>query len=416
MNQLIVPKSRPLTGRVRVSAAKNALLPEMAAALLCDHTVLEDVPRLQDVFVMAGILRKFGAEITTHGRAFVIDCSHINSYEAIDGPVHKLRASILVLGPLLARYGEARIGTPGGCPIGERPIDIHIEGLRAMNAQISINGHIEATTTGLRGADIMLPYPSVGATENLMMAATLAKGKTIIRNAAKEPEIGDLAQMLRAMGAHIEGEAEGEIHIEGKKSLSSVVHHPIPDRIETGTLMVAAAITGGDVTLQPVRCEHLLPTCIALSQAGARISVAGNAIRVQAPPRLQPLNVRSMPYPGFPTDMQAQAMALACCAEGQSRIEETVFENRFRHAEEMRKMGADILIHDSYALINGGNTLEGAQVKATDLRGGAALALAGLRAQGVTSISDVYNIDRGYERLDIKLNSLGADIRRVGLM
>lgn len=414
MYSLLVQKSPALQGSVWVSSAKNAVLPIMAAAVLADTVIIEDVPRLQDVFVMNGILTLLGAKIQARGGALHIDASNICRFEAVEPPVRKLRASVLLLGPMLARFGRVKLALPGGCNIGSRPVDLHIHGLCALGADIRVRGGvIEAQANGLHGESVALPFPSVGATENLMMAACLAKGRTRIINAAMEPEICDLGNFLRGMGARIYGDGTSVVEIDGVRRLHPTSHRPIPDRIEAGTIMIASAISGGDVLLHNVMPSHLRPVSKKLLEAGAMVLEGYRCVRVMGPPRLAPISVCARPHPGYPTDLQAQIMALACMAQGESCIEETVFENRFLHIAELQKMGASIEIDGCTARIAGGCSLHGAQVSATDLRGGAALTLAGLCAYGPTRIENTYNIDRGYEGLDLKLCSLGAQIKRI---
>ncbi|MBI5118101.1 UDP-N-acetylglucosamine 1-carboxyvinyltransferase [Candidatus Poribacteria bacterium] len=416
MDAFIIRGSRALKGKVKVRGAKNAVLPIMAAALLTDERcTIENIPTLRDIVTMGKVLKHLGMAIEDNGNgALVVDSSGLANHIAPYELVRTMRASVLVMGPLLARLGKAKVALPGGCAIGLRPIDIHLKGLEALGAKIKIGrGYVEVSGKKLHGAEIRLSYPSVGATENLIMAAALAGGKTVIDNAAREPEIQDLAKFLRSLGAKIEGEGTSRISIEGVQRLGSATHCVTPDRIEAGTYLAAGAITGGRVTVEGVVEEHLKPVSLKLAEAGVNIEVDGSSITASIPGRMRPLNIRTMPYPGFPTDMQAQFMALMTVTPGISSITETVFENRFMQVAELNRMGADIRIEHNTAIINGVNNLSGAEVMASDLRASAALVLAGLVARGETHISRIYHIDRGYEQIECKLRDLGADIERV---
>lgn len=416
--RIIINGGRPLVGRVHIDGAKNAVLPIIAASLLSSRpTTLRDIPWLNDVATACEVIAHLGATARRSGADLVIDPSGLTDVEAPYELVRKMRASFLVLGPLLARLGRARISLPGGCAIGTRPIDLHLKGLEALGAKIVIgHGRIEAVVADhLHGAHIYLDFPSVGATENLMMAAVLACGTTTIENAAEEPEVVDLANFINTMGGRVYGAGTPVIRIEGEPELNGTTYSVIPDRIEAGTFMVAAAITGGDVVLENVVSEHLKPVIAKLGEAGVIVSEeAGGQLRVTAPERPRATDIKTLPYPGFPTDMQAQFMALLTIAEGTSIVTETVFENRFMHVDELKRMGAQIKIEGRSAVVRGQRQLQGASVRATDLRAGAALVLAGLAADGTTEVSGVDHIDRGYIAFDEKLARLGADLKRVG--
>lgn len=415
MSKIIVEKSGPLKGTVRVSGAKNAVLPILAATLLStEKCILEEVPALRDVDVICEVLSSLGADVKRLERDKVeVLASRLDEVEAPYELVRKMRASFLVMGPLLARMGRARISMPGGCAIGTRPIDLHLKGFKALGANITLgHGFVEASADKLIGTKIYLDFPSVGATENIMMAAVLAEGETIIQNAAEEPEITDLANFLNKMGANIKGAGTDTIKIKGVKELLGASHPVIPDRIEAGTYMVAAAITGGDVLIDNVVSDHLKPIIAKLKECNMDVIEKSSSIRVIGKTRPQAVDIKTMPYPGFPTDMQSQFMALMSVAQGTSVAIETVFENRFMHVSELKRMGADIKIEGRSAIIEGRNTLLGAPVKATDLRAGAALILCGLVAEGKTEISNTYHIDRGYVNIEDKLRNLGANIYR----
>lgn len=419
MERYIVHGPVRLCGTVRVSGSKNAVLPMMAATVLTGHPcIIHGVPDLSDVSVMSQILKTLGSEVefrreAPHGHQLVIDASSLHSHEVPEGLMRQMRSSIFLMGPLLARLGKVKVSYPGGCAIGPRPIDLHLRGLQALGARIQEKaGYIVAECNRLTGAEIHLDFPSVGATENIMMAAVLASGTTIIRNAAKEPEIVELQNFLNAMGARVKGAGMDVIRIEGVKELGPAEHTVIPDRIEVGTLMVGAAITRGSVRILNCIPEHVQAVTAKLREAGVRVIEDRNSIIVEANDRPAAIDVKTLPYPGFPTDMQAQIMALTCIANGTSVITETIFESRFKHAEELRRMGAKIKTEGRTAVVKGVNSLSGALVEVSDLRGGAALVLAALAAEGTSVIEGIHHIDRGYERLDEKLRLLGARIER----
>ncbi|NNU90130.1 UDP-N-acetylglucosamine 1-carboxyvinyltransferase [Anoxybacillus sp. CHMUD] len=417
MEKIIVRGGKRLSGTVKVEGAKNAVLPVIAATLLASEgkSVIYDVPELSDVYTISEVLRHLQADVTVGNNNIVVDASGELTIEAPFEYVRKMRASVLVMGPLLARKGRARVALPGGCAIGSRPIDQHLKGFEAMGATVKIgNGFIDAEVNGkLRGAKIYLDFPSVGATENIMMAAVLAEGTTVIENCAKEPEIVDLANFLNAMGAKVRGAGTGTIRIDGVTTLYGAEHTVIPDRIEAGTFMIAAAITGGNVLVQGAVPEHLTSLIAKLEEMGVTIVEEDSGLRVIAPDKLKAVDVKTMPHPGFPTDMQSQMMALLMKAEGTSMVTETVFENRFMHVEEFRRMNADMKIEGRSVIINGPCNLQGAEVAATDLRAAAALILAGLAAEGYTRVTELKHLDRGYVRFHEKLAALGADIERV---
>jgi len=425
MNDIIrVEQSGPLTGEISVEGAKNSALKLMAAALLVPGiTTLENVPDIADVQVMCEALGALGVAIErpeTH--TLSIDATEITSHRAPYEVVAKMRASTAVLGPLTARLGRASVALPGGCNIGSRKIDMHIAGLEALGATCRIlHGFIECSApengvgAGLRGADVALDFPSVGATENLIMAAVLARGETIITNAAREPEIGDLVDFLNAAGAHIEGKGHSMLTIQGVDELQSVTHRVVGDRIEAGTYIVAACITGGPLTVRGFDPAHLKIVLEKLAQTGAEITPLTDGVTVDRRGDIIPVDIQTLPFPGFPTDMQAQMMAYLTQAHGSSIITENVFENRFMFADEIGRMGADIRIESHHALVKGDTLLSGAPVMATDLRGGAALVLAGLAAAGVTEVGNVHHIDRGYERFCEKLRNVGAPVERVSM-
>jgi len=403
-----------------VSGAKNAVLPCMAAAVLNPgRLVLRGVPLISDVTVMKSILSGLGVHVELahdgEGAKLEIDASTLSSSEVHERLMRQMRSSVFLMGPLLARTGEVRISYPGGCAIGPRPINMHLKGLRAMGVEIRERyGFVHGYTGGLRGADINLDYPSVGATENIMMAAVLAEGTTVIRNAAREPEVVALADLLSSMGGKVKGAGSDVIRIEGVSGLSPATHDIIPDRIEAGTFMAAAAITGGEVLIEGACPDHMGAAIAKIRECGARVTLGDRWIRVQGPERLQPVDIKTLPYPGFPTDLQNQLMALLCVAHGTSIVTETVFENRFKVAQEFQRMGADIQIEGRSAIIKGVAGMSGAHVQAfDDLRGGAALVIAGLRADGVTTVEGVHHLDRGYEDFVQKLAGLGALVRRM---
>ncbi len=414
MDKIVINGGVPLRGEVSVSGAKNSALPLLFATLLTDGvSEITNVPDLRDITTAVKLLRELGAEVETADHCCRIDSRRIQSIEASYDLVKTMRASVLVLGPLLARCGHARVSLPGGCAIGARPINLHLKGLEALGAKIRIDhGYVEATAPRLRGARISFDMPTVGGTENLLMAAALAQGETVLENAAREPEVVQLAEALISMGANIEGAGTAIVHIQGVDSLKPLCCQVIPDRIEAGTFMVAAAITGGDVLVQGAVRKDLEALISKLVEAGVRISEEGDALRVVGPKKPKAVDIRTSVFPGFPTDMQAQFMALMTLAEGSSRIAETVFENRFMHVCELQRMGADIQIDGNSAMIRGVQKLTGAPVMATDLRASASLILAGLAAENTTEVSRIYHLDRGYERIEKKLATLGARIRR----
>lgn len=417
MEKIVVRGGKRLKGRVKVHGAKNAVLPIIAASILASRGehVIDEIPLLEDVKTITALLQSLGVTAELGEDSVRICAEKVAHTEAPYELVRKMRASFLVMGPLLARKRHARIPLPGGCAIGSRPIDQHLKGLEAMGAVFEMGkGIIEGRVPDrLRGARIYLDVASVGATENIMMAATLAKGRTVIENAAREPEIVDLANFLNAMGAKVRGAGTGTIRIEGVDILRGTSYTVIPDRIEAGTYMVAAAITRGEVFVEGAISDHLGPVIAKMREMGIHVLEGENGVLVRAGGNLRPVDVKTLPYPGFPTDMQAQFMALLATVKGTSVITETVFENRFMHVEEMKRMGAHIKIDARTAIIDGGHPLSGAQVKATDLRSGAALVLAGLAAEGETEVTELHHIDRGYVQLVEKLKSLGADIERL---
>ena len=415
MDKIIVEGGRPLKGEVNISGAKNAALPILVSSLLTDGLcTFSNVPNLKDIESIKLLLSHLGAKIETDEDVVKIDAGNILNHEAPYELVRKMRASILVLGPLVARLKKARVSLPGGCAIGARPINLHLKGLACLGASIELkHGYVEAYAKKLKGSEIYLDIATVTGTENIMMAAVLAKGSTVIHNAAREPEIIALADVLNKMGADIRGAGTSAITIMGVSSLSPVSVSIIPDRIETGTFMVAAALTGGDVKLLGTEPDHLEAVIHKLSLTGARIKIDGKNIRVKGIDNITSVDVKTLPYPGFPSDMQAQFMVLMSVARGLSLIFETVFENRFIHVSELKRMGADITIAGNAAMVKGVKKLSGAPVMATDLRASASLILAGLVARGKTEVNRVYHLDRGYEALEEKFASLGAAIKRV---
>jgi len=416
VDKLLIQGGTALSGEVAISGAKNAALPILCASLLTAEPLhLTNVPHLNDISTMLRLLGDMGVAVTMDGvDGMVLDGSGLNSPVASYEMVKTMRASILVLGPLVARCGEARVSLPGGCAIGARPVDQHIKGLQAMGAEIKVEqGYVHAKAARLKGARICTDMVTVTGTENLMMAACLADGETIIENAAREPEVVDLANCLVSMGARISGAGTDVIRIQGVKKLHGATHAIMPDRIETGTYLCAAAATGGDVRLLKTSAAYLDTVVDKLMDAGCEITVERDAIRLQAPSRLKAVSLRTAPYPAFPTDMQAQFMAINCIADGVATIRETIFENRFMHANELARLGADIQIEGSNAIVRGVDRLEGATVMATDLRASASLVIAGLVAQGETLIDRIYHLDRGYERIEEKLAKLGAVVRRM---
>ena len=419
MEKLVIHGGKPLEGTVRVSGAKNAVLPIIVASMLgTTQSTLTEIPKLADVHTVCDVIASLGVHIEHPERdTLVIDAHELTSTTAPYDLVRRMRASFLVMGPLLARKGRAQISLPGGCSIGARPIYLHLKAFEAMGAVINLeNGDIEATApNGLKGAQIYLDFPSVGATENILMAASMAEGKTVLENAAEEPEIVDLATYLNSMGANIRGAGTNVIRIEGVKELHGANHAVIPDRIEAGTFMVGAAMTQGNVFVENAISEHLKPLISKLKEVGAEVQEEIDGIRVIGHAPLRPADIKTLPYPGFPTDMQAQFMALTTICQGTSVVTETVFENRFMHVDEFKRMGAKIRIEGRSAIVEGVPRLKGASVNATDLRAGAALVLAGLVADGETEVGYLYHIDRGYDNLVLKLQRLGADIVRVNI-
>jgi UDP-N-acetylglucosamine 1-carboxyvinyltransferase len=416
MDKLLIEGGVPLEGEVAISGAKNAALPLMCAALLTEEPLrLSNVPHLNDVSTMLRLLAKMGMDVTLDEKSGIVLCAaRLDKPEAPYDLVKTMRASILTLGPLVARTGRARVSLPGGCAIGARPVDIHIRGLQAMGAEIHVeHGYIHATAKRLHGAKIVCDLVTVTGTENLMMAAALADGITVIENAAREPEVLDLAHCLNAMGAKVGGAGSDVITIEGVERLSGASHRIMPDRIETGTFLVAAAATGGRVRLNGTNGAILDAVIEKLREAGAEIRLFDDAIEISAATPLEAVGLRTAPYPAFPTDMQAQFMAMNCVARGTSVITETIFENRFMHAQELLRLGADIEINGNTAVVKGVQQLDGASVMATDLRASASLVIAGLMARGETLIDRIYHLDRGYEHIEEKLSQLGARIRRV---
>lgn len=415
MVRYVVTGKQALSGTVRVSGAKNASLPLLAATLLAEGTsVLLDVPNLADVTHMFEVLERLGCKTQRQNEAVLVDAGSLKEWSVDEELMRRMRASNLILGPLLARYGRVKIAMPGGCAIGSRPMDQHLKGLKDLGVKVKEkHGYIEAWTDGLQGADIYLDVPSVGATENIMMAAVLAQGTTLIHNAAREPEIVDLQNFLNKMGAKVRGAGMDVLRIDGVESLHQAEHTVIPDRIEAGTHMIAGVMTQGDILVENVIPEHLEPVVAKLRQAGANIEVYDESVRVRQRGNIKGVDIKTLPYPGFPTDMQPQFMAMLAMAEGTSVITETIFENRFQHVDELRRMGAQIRVEGRTAVIRGVETLEGAFVEATDLRAGAALFLAALAAEEVTVLEKVEHIDRGYENLEEKYRGLGARLRRV---
>ncbi|KTD20713.1 UDP-N-acetylglucosamine 1-carboxyvinyltransferase [Legionella londiniensis] len=418
MDKLIINGGKPLQGEVLISGAKNAALPIMAATILAnDNVTISNVPHLKDVTTMMELLGQLGAQLIIDEKMNVqVDASHINEFVAPYELVKTMRASILVLGPLLTRFGEADVSLPGGCAIGTRPVDLHLNALKAMGAEISVkNGFIKARCRQrrLQGRTLVFDTVTVGGTENILMAAVLAEGKTIIKNAAREPEVVDLANFLIQMGAKISGAGTPTIEVEGVESLGGGSYSVMPDRIEAGTYLAAGAITRGQVTIKQVKPDNLLSILCKFEEAGAAISIGEDWVSLDMQGlRPQAVNISTAPYPGFPTDMQAQFMVLNCIADGASSIVETIFENRFMHVQELQRMGAHIRLHGNTAMVKGIEKLTAAPVMATDLRASASLILAGLVAEGETRVERVYHVDRGYERIEEKLSMLGADIKR----
>ena len=415
MQKLSIHGGTPLSGEVRVAGAKNAALPILAAALLSAEPVrISNVPELNDVRTMIALLKRMGVAASATPGAVELEAGRVTEPFAPYELVRTMRASILVLGPLLARFGDARVSLPGGCAIGERPVDLHIKGLEAMGAAIAIEaGYIHATAKKLRGARIFMDTVTVTGTENLMMAACLAEGETVLENAAREPEVLDLAKCLIGMGAHIRGQGTDVITVQGVPALKGAEHSVMPDRIEAGTFLAAVAATRGRVTLTHAPVASLDPVIEKLREAGARVEAAGSTVRLEMPSRPRAVGIRTAPHPGFPTDMQAQFLAMNTVAEGTALVTETIFENRFMHVQELRRLGARIDIEGNTAIVHGVEKLAGATVMATDLRASASLVIAGLVASGETIVDRIYHLDRGYERLEARLAALGAHIRRI---
>jgi UDP-N-acetylglucosamine 1-carboxyvinyltransferase len=415
MDKLLIRGGRRLAGEIEIAGAKNAALPILCAGLLtADTLVLSNVPKLQDVATMQKLLRQMGLAIEDKGAALELCGRDVTKLEAPYEMVKTMRASILVLGPLLARFGEAKVSLPGGCAIGSRPVDQHIKGLQAMGAEIRIEaGYIYAKAKRLKGARIVTDMITVTGTENLLMAATLADGVTILENAAREPEVSDLANLLVAMGAKIDGIGSDRLAVTGVSALHGATHAVIADRIETGTFLCAVAAAGGDVLLKSARADLLDAVVDKLRDAGAVLTAGEDWVRVQMSSRPKSISFRTTEYPGFPTDMQAQLMALNCIAAGSSRVTETIFENRFMHVQELNRLGASIEIDSHTAVVYGVGKLVGAPVMATDLRASASLVIAGLAAEGETLIDRIYHLDRGYDRMEVKLSAVGADIQRI---
>ncbi len=416
MDKIRIVGGRPLEGTVRISGAKNASLPDLCAALLTDQPVqLENVPEVRDIRTLGRLLSDLGAQVSFEvGGGVVVRASRLNSVEAPYELVKTMRASVLVLGPLLAREGRARVSLPGGCAIGARPINLHLQALEKLGASVAVeHGYVEARAGKLRGAEISFDVSTVTGTENVMMAACLAEGETVLRNAACEPEVVDLAGLLTGMGARIDGAGSATITIQGVAALRGARHRVVPDRIETGTYLAACAIAGGEIEIQSCHPPHLRAVIDKLRETGVRIEEGPSNLRVRAPRAVRPANVTTQPHPGFPTDMQAQYMTLMTQASGTCTITENIFENRFMHVAELQRMGANIQLEARTAIVTGPTALSGAQVMATDLRASASLVLAGLGASGETIVDRVYHLDRGYYRIDEKLRGLGADIERL---
>jgi len=415
VDKFLITGGKPLQGSVRIAGAKNATLPIMAASLLCPgSSEIKEVPNLRDVHMMKEILPLLGAKIESGPGWCRVNAAKVASSQVPERLMREMRSSVFLMGALLGRLRKVKVSYPGGCAIGPRPIDLHLKGLAALGAQISERyGYIMAEARTLQGADIHLDFPSVGATENIMLAAVRAQGVTVIRNAAKEPEVVDLQNFLNKIGACIRGAGTDTIKVEGVDKLKPASHSIIPDRIEAGTFMVAAAMTGGHIRLENVIAEHTEPVAAKLREAGVTVDTVGGHIEVQSEGQLKAVDVKTLPYPGYPTDMQPQTMAMLSCAQGTSVVIENIFTNRFKHVDELRRMGAQISIEGRAAVIRGVERLSGAAVEASDLRAGVALVLAGLAAEGQTTVDHVYHIDRGYDGLEQKLLALGAQVQRV---
>ena len=415
MKKILVKGGNKLKGEVEISAAKNSVLPIIAASILCpEELTIKNAPILEDVSVICDLLSGLNCDLSIENNNIKINTKNIIPVDANSKLIRKMRASFLIMGPMLSRFGHCKLSLPGGCNIGSRPIDLHLKGFKALGADINIGyGFVEATAKRLVGNSIYLDFPSVGATENILMAASLADGITIIENAAEEPEIWDLAQFLNSMGARISGAGTGKITIQGVKDLKGTLYQPIYDRIEAGTFIIAAAITNSKITINGVNIDHLRPLIEKLKECGINFNEENKKLFVDGTSIKKPIDIKTMPYPGFPTDMQPQMMSLLTLIKGSSMVTETVFENRFMHVAELVRMGANIKVDGRTAFIEGVPKLTGCDVKATDLRAGAAMILAGLAAQGYTRISDIYHIDRGYTQIEKKFSDLGADIERI---
>jgi UDP-N-acetylglucosamine 1-carboxyvinyltransferase len=417
VDEIVIRGGKPLAGTVRVGGAKNAALPILFASLLTEEPcTVDNLPGVVDCRTTARLLAGLGVEVESSPGRAVLRAASVEHFEAPYDLVKTMRASFLALGPLLARFGEAKVATPGGCAIGSRPVDLHLMGLACMGAEIThSHGYVTARAPagGLRGARVVLPFPSVGATENVMLAAARSRGTTVIENAAREPEITDLGRVLTAMGAEVRGAGTAVVEVVGRDQLGGFRHHVIPDRIEAGTFLIAVAAAGGDVVVQGARADHLEALLEKLAEAGVDVGPCDTGLRVRRRGPLAAVDVTTAPHPGFPTDLQAQFMALMCFAAGQSVITETIFENRFMHVQELARMGADIRVEGAKATVHGGAPLEGAPVMATDLRASVCLVVAALAAQNTTRLQRVYHLDRGYEELEAKLSRLGAEVERV---
>lgn len=415
MKKIVVKGGNKLKGEVNISAAKNSVLPIIAASILCEEDiVIENAPMLEDVAVICNLLLGLNCDLKSENNNIKINTKNIKEIDADSNLIRKMRASFLIMGPMLSRFGHCKLSLPGGCNIGSRPIDLHLKGFKALGAEINMGyGYVEAKAKKLIGTTIYLDFPSVGATENIIMAATLAEGRTVIENAAEEPEIWDLAEFLNSMGAKISGAGTGTITIDGVKKLKGTTYKPIYDRIEAGTFIIAAAITNSIITVNGINSSHLTPVLQKLKECGIEFIEKGEKIIVDGSKEKKPIDIKTMPYPGFPTDMQPQMMSLLTLVNGSSVITETVFENRFMHIAELNRMGANIKIDGRTAFVEGVNKLTGCDVKATDLRAGAAMILAGLVAEGYTSIGDIYHIDRGYVNIEEKFRKIGANIQRI---
>ena len=415
MEKIVVKGGKKLSGEVNISAAKNSVLPIIAATILSKENIeLENIPMLEDVLVICNLLRDLNCNVNIKDNTININTRELVPTDIDSELIRKMRASFLIMGPMLARFGYCKLSLPGGCNIGSRPIDLHLKGFKALGAEINIGyGYIEAKAEKLVGNRIYLDFPSVGATENIIMAAVLAEGNTIIENAAEEPEIWDLAEFLNTMGAKISGAGTGKIVIEGVTSLGGCKYKPIYDRIEAGTFIISAAITNSKIKVNGINGEHLRPLIEKLKECGIKFEELGESLIVDGRGPKKPVDIKTLPYPGFPTDMQPQMMSLLCLVPGSSMITETIFENRFMHVSEFNRMGAKIKIDGRTAFIEGVDKLTGCEVKATDLRAGAAMVLVGLVAEGTTEIKDIYHIDRGYQNIEKKFRGLGADVQRV---